>query len=328
VSETEFAACFPGDITNHTTAPREPRGGFVTSAYLRGTRIETPGGGKLIEDLAIGDQVITCFGGLQRIKWIGRQRFDGAEPGCQHRPIRFRPDALGEGMPARDLFVAPGQAIMVGHALVAADALVNGVTITQDECPARVEYFQLDLGQHDCVVAAGAWAETLAYAPGQRDAFDNAAEFEELYPHEPPPAYRSCAPQTDHGAALYAALWPVVARAGAGLAPGTLRGFVDLIEDERVLHGWAQDLDHPELPVCLDILLGARVIGTVLACDFREDLHQEGIGPCSFVFNAPIALRRALWPTLQVRRRADDAALDVAATIRGDTPRADLRLVA
>ncbi len=36
--------------------------------------------------------------------------------------------------------------------------------------------------------------------------------------------------------------------------------------------GWAQNVDHPEAPVCLDIYAGGRLIGQVLANRYREDL--------------------------------------------------------
>jgi hypothetical protein len=71
------------------------------------------------------------------------------------------------------------------------------------------------------------------------------------------------------------------------------------------------------------------VIGTVLACDFRNDLLQAGIGQgrCSFVFNSPVRLRRDLWPTLWVRRSGDGAPLAVSKSIRGDA-KPVLRVVA
>jgi hypothetical protein len=297
----------------------------IETCYLRGTHILTPTGETPVEDLSIGDRVVTRFGGVQNIKWIGRKIFETA--GLDNGPVRFRPATLGEEMPARDLFVSPRHSMLVGNVLVRASSLLNGATITQDDAPARIEYFQLDLGDHDCVVAEGAWSETFADAPGLRDMFDNAADFHALYPDVPPPeGLTLCAPRPEHGTALYAAMRPVVARAMAGLPPGALRGFVDLIEHEWVVQGWAQDLDHPELPVLLEIILEGRLIGTVLACDAREDLRQAGIGPRSFVFNAPVRLRPDLWPTLQVRRASDGTALDIAPAISDGAK--TLRLVA
>ena len=37
-------------------------------------------------------------------------------------------------------------------------------------------------------------------------------------------------------------------------------GFIDLIRPDRIA-GWAQNIDHPEAPVCLDIYASGRLIG-------------------------------------------------------------------
>jgi hypothetical protein len=67
----------------------------------------------------------------------------------------------------------------------------------------------------------------------------------------------------------------------------------------------------------LEILLEGRVIGTVLACDFREDLLKAGFGQgrCSFTFISPVKLRRELLATLQVRRAVDGAPVAVSKSI-------------
>jgi Hint domain len=288
--------------------------------YLRGTRILTPTGEVLVESLQRGDRVVTRFGGLQEIKWIGRQSYCGAAvcDNREHMPVRLRAGSLGEGLPARDLYVSPGHSMLIGDTLVLAKSLVNGITITQSECPEKIDYFQIELAGHDCVIAEGTWSETYADWEEGRTLFHNAAEFHALFPdHRAPEEPILCAPRPERGAPLDALLRPIVASAARNVTPGGLLGFIDQVRGDWKLDGWALDEAHPELPVLLEILLEGRVIGTVLACDYREDLLKAGFGPgrCSFTFISPIKLRAALLATLQVRRAVDGASVQVSKSI-------------
>jgi Hint domain len=282
--------------------------------YLRGTHILTPTGEAFVEDLKIGDSVITRFGGIQPIKWIGRQTYDArfAKDNREHLPVCIRAGALGACLPARDLYVSPGHSMLLDGKLVLATSLVNGLTITQDWSPAIIDYFQIELETHDCVIAEGTWSETYADGPGQRDCFHNAAEFAALYPnHAPPSELTLCAPRPERGPKLAAALRDVVARASTSLRPGPLRGAIDTASAPFTIICWAQDTNHPHLPVALEVLLGDTVIATVLACDYRPDLDQAGIahGRAAAFITTPVRLHPEQLKTLRIRRASDHAEL-------------------
>jgi hypothetical protein len=282
--------------------------------FLRGTHILTPTGAVCVEDLRIGDRVVTRFGGIQPVKWIGRQTFQSrfVEGNRDHIPVCIRAGALGESLPARDLYISPGHSMLVDGQLVLARNLVNGVTITQDWAPSEIAYYQIELERHDCVIAEGAWSETYADGPGLRDQFHNADEFAELYPNQPPAAeLMLCAPRPERGARLDAALRPVVARAAEALKPGPLRGSIDLVEAPWTINGWAQDALHPELPVLLEVLIDGKIVGTTLACDYRADLEAAkiGAGRCAFFLTSPVRLRPEMLTTVEIRRASDHAAL-------------------
>ena len=265
----------------------------ITLCYLRGTHIATPHGDVPVEALAIGDAVVTRFGGIQRIKWLGRQSYDRRfiERNAAKLPVKIAAGALGDGLPGRDLFVSPGHSVLLGGQLVLAHLLVNGVTITQGEAPALVEYIHIEFETHDCVLAEGMWAESFANGPGLRAQCHNAAEFYEFYPDDvTPDALRLCAPRPESGRALEAALLPVAVRAAAMVVPGALRGFIDGIGADGLIRGWARDVAHPELPVLLAMLYRGEVIGTALASAHRADLTAAGLGRCSFSFQAPAGL--------------------------------------
>jgi len=297
----------------------------VTNAicYLRGTRILTPTGEALVENLAIGDAVVTRFAGIQKIQWIGRQSFDPRflRNNREKIPVRIRAGALGKHLPARDLFVSPGHSMLLGDTLVLASALVNGVTVTQAfdaGSAAHVDYYQIDLGRHDCVIAEGTWSETFADGPGLREQFHNAATFAALYPDIlPAEELQLCAPRPEHGPELEAALRPVVAAAAVGLVPGPLEAFIDSVSSSKI-EGWAFDPDHSDLPLLLEVLVGTEVIGTILACDPREDLRQagKGTGRCAFCFIPPKPLPPPAWPSLRLRRAVNGAEIPMTELCR------------
>jgi hypothetical protein len=291
--------------------------------YLRGTRILTPAGEMPVEDLRIGDRVVTRQGGFQAIKWIGRQTFDTRflAKDRANLPVRIRPGALGDGVPARDLYVSPGHSMLVDGTLLLARTLVNGVTITHEH-PApdadQIAYFHPELEAQDCILAEGAWSETFADGPGLRGAYHNAAEFWALYPgHSTPGDIRLCAARPERGAGLDAALRPIVARAAALVTPGRLQGYIDSIGAQSI-EGWAFDARNPGLPVLVDVLVDARVIHTGLACDFRADLKAAGFahGRCAFCLTLPQALPANRLHTVQVRRAADGALLPMSDACR------------
>jgi hypothetical protein len=189
-------------------------GTFVT-CFLRGTLILTARGEVKVEALREGDLVATRFGGLRPIRWIGTQRFDGRFAGRATAPIRFARGSLGGGMPSCDLFVSPGHAVLAGEVLAHAGALVNGSTITQERVRGVIEYFHLDLGPHDCVLANGAWAESY-FEDRNRDAFHNAPEFHARFPGHTPVRQETCLP-------IMTAAHPAMEGLRAMLAPAAMR---------------------------------------------------------------------------------------------------------
>jgi len=97
---------------------------------------------------------------------------------------------------------------------------------------------------------------------------------------------------------------------------GGLRGFVDRVSADCV-EGWAQNMEHPEAPVCLDIYSSGRLIGQVLANRYREDLAKArlGSGRHSFVFAPPSGLMIGS-DKVEVRRSLDAAALPGTSFLR------------
>ena len=287
--------------------------------FCRGTLIATERGAVPVEALTIGDRVSTRSGALRPIKWIGRRSYGGrfVMGRTDILPICFKAGALDENVPLRDLWISPHHAMYFDGVLIEAKDLVNGVSVVQAEHVETVEYFHVELETHDVIIAEGAPSETFI-DDDSRGMFHNAHEYRRLYPDAVPGLAPYCAPRYEDGYEVEAARHRIALRAGLcsrddELRIGTLRGYVDLVSKECIA-GWAQNIDHPEAPVCLDIYAGGRLIGQVLANRHREDLEQAGIGSGrhSFEFMPPAGL--AFTPdAIEVRRSLDGAPLMLTA---------------
>jgi len=150
----------------------------VIPCFVAGTRIATARGEVAVEDLRVGDLVVTQGRGaaLQPVAWIGHSRVNIArhrEP-ARVAPIRIAAGALAEGVPHRDLCVSPEHGIALDGHLVPAGLLVNGASIVQQLWRPEVTYWHVELPAHALLVAEGAATESYL-DKGNRAQFDNHA---------------------------------------------------------------------------------------------------------------------------------------------------------
>lgn len=173
------------------------------TCYCRGTLIRTPKGEVPIEDLRIGDKVMTHWGAARPIRWVGKRSYNArfAAGNRDVMPVRIKAGALADGVPRRDLFVSPSHAMFLDGVLIPAFALINGNSIVQIEPAGRIDYFHLELDSHDVIVAEGTLSESFV-DNDSRDAFHNAAEYYRLYPGAIRRPAEYCAPIVDDGEAL------------------------------------------------------------------------------------------------------------------------------
>lgn len=208
--------------------------GFPTARYCRGTRILTPSGEVPIEELSIGDHVVTLSGEAKPIRWIGHRAYDGrfvaGNPALL--PILIRQDALADGVPRRDLYVSPKHAMFIDDVLVPAETLVNGGSILRCDTVATVEYFHLELDAHNVIFAEGATAETFVDCDN-RFMFHNAHEFDHLYPDRDAPRWTFCAPRVEGGDVLAGVRSKLNARLEALGCTTTLDPALRLMVDQR-----------------------------------------------------------------------------------------------
>jgi hypothetical protein len=146
--------------------------------FTPGAMITTPRGQVAVENLQVGDLVITADNGLQAIRWIGRKRMTGERLQAfpELRPIRIRKDAFGDGLPERDMWVSPQHRMLVKsertqldygetEVLVPAKGLLNDLSVTVDYGLRETEYVHILFDKHEVVFANG--TPTESFHPGQ-----------------------------------------------------------------------------------------------------------------------------------------------------------------
>lgn len=143
-----------------------------------GSWIDTPNGPVLIEDLRVGDTVMTLDNGPQELRWIHSRHVRPRElrnnPALA--PIRISAGALGQDCPHADLRVSAQHQMLVDSSYAsliwdsseclvkAKDLATYNDRVTRDSSGAGVEYFHLLFDAHEIIFANG--APTESFHPG------------------------------------------------------------------------------------------------------------------------------------------------------------------
>jgi Hint domain len=172
-SDVSYGAPAPGGFN----AAADPSTGLqeitFTLCFSAGTMIRTPEGDVPVEQLAVGDDVLTASGEVRPITWIGHRRIDCAHHPRPHGvwPVRVAAGTFGVDRPYRDLWLSPEHALFIDGVLVPVKHLIDGEWIVQ--APVReVIYYHIELAQHDVLLAEGLPAESYLDT-GDRACFDD-----------------------------------------------------------------------------------------------------------------------------------------------------------
>lgn len=175
---------------NNISGPRTPDDAVVP-CFCQGTRITVPGCTRLIEDLCVGDEVMTKDRGPQRIRWIGRQTMDKTQLAKTPKlfPITISQGSLGRGLPNADLSVSRQHRMLVSSRITqrmfgTEASLVSAVKLTQlpgifvDTGVSEVTYFHILFDHHEVIFANGAPTESLFLGDQALDALGTKAREE------------------------------------------------------------------------------------------------------------------------------------------------------
>ncbi|WP_289152324.1 Ig-like domain-containing protein [uncultured Salipiger sp.] len=148
----------------------------VLPCFTPGTLIATPQGERLVEDLVVGDRVITRDNGMQEIRWIGRRELTGHELARKPhlRPVLIQQGSLGKNLPEHDLLVSPNHRVLVANdktalyfeerEVLAAAKHLTGLDGVDEVDTLGVTYIHMMFDNHEVVLSNGAWTES--FQPG------------------------------------------------------------------------------------------------------------------------------------------------------------------
>lgn len=165
-----------------------------TPCFVAGSRIATDRGHVAVEDLCLGDRVLTRDHGYRPIRWIGAREFsaDMLAKFPELRPVRIAKAALDGVLPLADIAVSPQHRILVTGAggpgcdretLVPAIALTaqDGIALSTTE---TVIYYHVMFDAHEVICSEGAWSESFLPEAAALDGMHSAqlAEILTIFP--------------------------------------------------------------------------------------------------------------------------------------------------
>lgn len=166
------------------------------SCFTSGTLIRTAAGERLVEDIRVGDLVMTRDNGLQPVRWTGCRHVTAPEIAANPAlaPVRIAAGALGPRLPDQDLLVSQQHRVLVRSAIAtrmfgAQELLIAAKHLTEVEgidilaSASGVTYVHLMFDAHEILVSNGAETESLYPGPQALLALGDAAhEIFTLFP--------------------------------------------------------------------------------------------------------------------------------------------------
>lgn len=141
-----------------------------TPCFAAGSRIVTDRGAVAVEDLCLGDRVLTRDHGYRPIRWIGAREFSDLQlvEFPELRPIAIAAGALDGVLPLSTLTVSPQHRILMRDVEALAgdrEILVPAIALTDREGISQavaggVIYYHLMFDAHEVICSEGAWSES------------------------------------------------------------------------------------------------------------------------------------------------------------------------
>ena len=140
----------------------------VLVCFLSGSMIRTSKGDVAVEDIQIGDQVVTFDWRnnqdvIRPVIWTGKGhckvRFDLPDDEAGW-PVRVIKNAISDGVPYKDMLITAEHCLFFRDRFVPVRMLVNGVSIFYDKSITSYDYYHVETEQHSVITADGMLTES------------------------------------------------------------------------------------------------------------------------------------------------------------------------
>lgn len=140
----------------------------VVVCFLPGSMIRTAEGDVAVEDILIGDDVITFDAKtgeetVRPVTWVGKAHAT-VQPHLADDeaayPVRVLKNAISEGVPYKDMLITAEHCLFFEGKFVPVRMLVNGSSIFYDKSITSYDYYHLETAEHAVIVADGMMTES------------------------------------------------------------------------------------------------------------------------------------------------------------------------
>ena len=146
--------------------------------FLAGSMIRTSEGDVAVEDIQIGDQLVTFDWKHNKevthpVVWVGKAHAKvraGLPDDEAGYPVRVLKDAVADGVPYKDMLITAEHCLFFEGKFVPVRMLVNGVSIFYDKSITSYDYYHVETDQHSVITADGMLTESYLDT-GNRRAF-------------------------------------------------------------------------------------------------------------------------------------------------------------
>ncbi|MDN7351429.1 Hint domain-containing protein [Acetobacter senegalensis] len=141
---------------------------YIGACFLAGSMISTPKGDVAVEDIQIGDEVVTFDWRNDKdvtrsVVWVGKAHVNvrsGLPDDEAGWPVRILKDAIADGVPYKDMLITAEHCLFFRDRFVPVRMLVNGVSIFYDKSITSYDYYHVETEQHSVITADGMLTES------------------------------------------------------------------------------------------------------------------------------------------------------------------------